>query len=83
MKLDLNKIIMCGHSFGGSTAITMSLKDKRIKAAIVNDPWFEPLMSYHDYKNLTLNKPLQTLHSVDYYKLVHQYENEKVTNEFV
>jgi len=41
-KLDLNNIVLAGHSFGGMTAIAVSMKDERIKACLTMDPWFYP-----------------------------------------
>lgn len=45
MKLDLDKIVLGGHSFGGMTAIAASKLDNRIKACITLDPW---LFVYHN-----------------------------------
>ena len=38
--LDISKLIIAGHSFGGMTAIeTSMLEPSRIKACITMDPW--------------------------------------------
>ncbi|MBI89329.1 MAG: hypothetical protein CMG60_04505 [Candidatus Marinimicrobia bacterium] len=42
-RLDLKKIGVGGHSFGGGTATLASYRDKRIKACIVLDSWMSPL----------------------------------------
>ena len=42
--LNLDNLTMAGHSFGGSAAITATVNDKRVKACVVGDPWFEPIM---------------------------------------
>ena len=40
VKLDLNKLIVCGHSFGGMTAIeTAMLEPYRVKMCLTMDPW--------------------------------------------
>ena len=41
--IDLNKIGMFGHSFGGATTIAMANEDRRIDAAAGLDAWFIPL----------------------------------------
>jgi pimeloyl-ACP methyl ester carboxylesterase len=42
-KLDLQKIAVAGHSFGGSTATVSAHKDERIKACAVLDSWLSPV----------------------------------------
>jgi len=42
-KLDLQKIGVAGHSYGGSTAIVAAHKDERIKACAVLDSWLSPV----------------------------------------
>lgn len=44
VKLDLEKLVMAGHSFGGSSALNVTVTDPRVKACVVGDPWFEPFM---------------------------------------
>ncbi len=39
VKLDLDNIVVGGHSFGGMTAIAAARSDDRIKACITLDPW--------------------------------------------
>ena len=41
--LDLNKIGMMGHSYGGGTSILASYLDSRIKATSVMDSWMSPI----------------------------------------
>ena len=40
--MDLGKLIVNGHSFGGGTVIGVAARDKRIKACIALDPWLYP-----------------------------------------
>ena len=42
-KLDLQKIAVAGHSYGGSTATVAAHKDDRIKACAVLDSWLSPV----------------------------------------
>ena len=41
--IDLNKLALAGHSFGGATAICASLDNKMIKACIALDGWISPI----------------------------------------
>ena len=43
VKLNLDKLIMSGHSMGGVTALRVGNFDKRIKCILVNDPWLMPI----------------------------------------
>ena len=42
--LDLNRIGIFGHSFGGTTSVLTSIRDDRIKACLALDGWFVPLI---------------------------------------
>jgi predicted dienelactone hydrolase len=42
-KIDLEKIVVGGHSYGGSTATVASQRDKRINACFVLDSWISPI----------------------------------------
>ena len=40
VNLDLSKLIVCGHSFGGMTSIDVArLEPIRVKACLTFDPW--------------------------------------------
>ena len=54
--LDLTKIAIAGHSYGGATAIFASKLDNRIKSCFVLDGWFSPLPE--EVMNSGLNIPL-------------------------
>jgi pimeloyl-ACP methyl ester carboxylesterase len=41
--LDLEKLTVAGHSFGGGTAIRTAWNDKRVKCVLTHDPWLSPL----------------------------------------
>ncbi len=45
VKLNLDKLIAGGHSFGGMTGIAAARSDDRIKAVVTLDPW---LFAYHN-----------------------------------
>ena len=49
--LDLSKLVVAGHSFGGITAVGTTCADRRVKACIGLDPWFFP-----HYKELNAGK---------------------------
>jgi len=40
--------VVCGHSFGGITALGTTVADKRIRATISLDPWFFPRYKEND-----------------------------------
>jgi len=43
LKLDLDKLVVAGHSLGGCTALRVGSSDKRVKATLTNDPWLMPI----------------------------------------
>lgn len=49
--MDLSRLIVCGHSFGGITALGASREDPRVKAVIGLDPSF-----FSHYKELNAGK---------------------------
>jgi len=53
--LDLNRIGMTGHSFGGGTSMLASYLDPRIKATSVLDSWLNPVPKY--VLNEGINQP--------------------------
>ena len=42
-KIDLERIAVGGHSYGGSTATVVSQRDDRIKACFILDSWISPI----------------------------------------
>jgi len=42
-KIDLEKLAIGGHSYGGSTAMVASHRDNRVKACFVLDGWVSPI----------------------------------------
>ena len=42
-KVDLSRISVLGHSFGGAAAVMLAQMDPRITSAILLDPWMWPL----------------------------------------
>jgi len=53
-QLDLNKIAVGGHSYGGATALTSSALDSRIQACIGLDPWVSPVPKSVLHSGLTV-----------------------------
>ena len=54
-KLNLNKVAVGGHSYGGATAILSAYRDKRIKSCFVLDGWINPVPN--SIVKTGLNKP--------------------------
>lgn len=64
--LDLNKLALTGHSFGGGTVVGATAKDSRIKAAMGQDSWFLPYML--DLKSVMLsNTPFLHVRASNYF----------------
>jgi len=40
LNVDMNKLVMSGHSFGGMTAIEVALISNDIKCVVTLDPYF-------------------------------------------
>ena len=51
--LDLDNIVVCGHSKGGATALRVGHADKRAKFVTAFDPWFPTL--YKEIEDGTFN----------------------------
>jgi len=43
--LDMDKLVMAGHSFGGSTTINVANSDPRVKCMFTQDAWLRPLIN--------------------------------------
>lgn len=60
--LDMNKIIMMGHSMGGATSIlTASVETSRIKAVVCLDTWMYPI--HKKISELKLRQPIIFINS--------------------
>lgn len=59
--LDLSRLIIAGHSFGGVTAIGVAAQDPRVKAVLTLDPWLLSIMK--EVKTMKIKQPLQILYS--------------------
>ncbi len=55
LSLDMEKLTICGHGFGGTTSVVVASKDKRIKRVITFDPWLSPL--HDDIVNRVISVP--------------------------
>ena len=42
-KLNMNKLIVSGHSMGGATVIKLAEKDDRANLIMAQDPWLHPI----------------------------------------
>jgi platelet-activating factor acetylhydrolase len=59
--LDLNKLAINGHSFGGITCIGSAVKDRRIKVCLPMDPWFFPYTDKIEELVLPPNLPILSI----------------------
>jgi pimeloyl-ACP methyl ester carboxylesterase len=55
VELELEKLIVGGHSFGGMTAIAVSECDERVKATVTLDPWLWIIMEKIDNREYKVN----------------------------
>lgn len=55
VELELDKLIVGGHSFGGMTAIAMSECDERVKATVTLDPWLWVIIEKIDNREYKVN----------------------------
>lgn len=58
VSLDLDKLIMAGHSFGGMTAIDVALHDERVKAIWTFDPWLWCIHEDITQKKVKIKQPM-------------------------
>lgn len=61
--LDMAKLTIMGHGFGGTTAILMASKDKRIKNLVTFDPWLPPLSEEILSRAVTVSQPHCSINS--------------------
>lgn len=72
MYLDLDKAVVVGHSFGGATALSAGINDKRIKAICTLDPWLYPMNKdcFSGTVGPKVEKPLFILNTGSFHKMV-------------
>ena len=58
-KLEMDKLIMSGHSMGAATALLAGDQDDRIKCILTHDPWINPIESKFEQLNQCLSKFIQ------------------------
>ena len=57
VSLDIDKLVLGGHSFGGMTALSVAENDTRVKFVFTLDPWIWARQLDMDSGVLKLNKP--------------------------
>uniref|UniRef100_A0A1B6DX37 1-alkyl-2-acetylglycerophosphocholine esterase n=1 Tax=Clastoptera arizonana TaxID=38151 RepID=A0A1B6DX37_9HEMI len=62
--LDLSKVALMGHSFGGATSLLALSMDSRFKLGIILDAWMFPLK---DEKTLKIRQPLLFINSATFH----------------
>ncbi len=55
--MDLEKLLMTGHSFGGMTTLIVAHEDKRIKGVFTMDPWLWVRLEEIEKKEFFLTQP--------------------------
>ena len=66
VRLDMSKLIVSGHSFGGGTTLGVTAADSRVTASIPSDPWLWP---YHkDINALVCTTPTFIIRAETWYE---------------
>jgi pimeloyl-ACP methyl ester carboxylesterase len=73
---DLSKVVMCGHGFGGCTALAASEKeDTRITHTMLLDPWLLCLVRRIYEEGLSIKQPLLAINSEEYHPNVVAFDS--------
>ncbi|KAI8336480.1 platelet-activating factor acetylhydrolase [Blakeslea trispora] len=74
-KLNMNQLVMAGHSFGGATAILMlNDENSRFQCGLLLDPWAQPLMMMND-RHIQIKRPVIALLSEQFSFWPDNYES--------
>jgi pimeloyl-ACP methyl ester carboxylesterase len=69
-QIDKDKLIMAGHSFGGTTQIMVANTDERVKAVVLMDCWFFPIHHHIDKGQLkNYKRPIMFNYSEFYHEI--------------
>ena len=63
VELDMTKLTIVGHGFGGTTAVTMASKDYRIKKVLTFDPWLPPIKDEIENGDIKLKQAFCAINS--------------------
>ena len=77
--VDINKIGIFGHSFGGGTSLAASILDDRIKTCISLDGWYTPV--HPDIYNIGLSKPFLHLGQTAWDKKINYEILDKILSQ--
>lgn len=55
-KLDMKRLAVIGHSFGGITALHTGINNPKVMAVVSLDPWYLPVHKLVELKRYHLNK---------------------------
>jgi cephalosporin-C deacetylase-like acetyl esterase len=61
--LEMEQLTIMGHGFGGTTAIFVASKDKRIKKVVTFDPWLTPIKEEIESKSIAVIQPHCSINS--------------------
>ena len=65
--LDLDNIIVSGHSMGGSTAMVVCDEDKRVRTVLTHDIWYQIIKERLPKFKSIFDKNVQTITSAQYF----------------
>ena len=78
VELDLERLTIVGHGFGGTTAVTVASKDDRIKKVLTFDPWLPPIKEEVSNGEIRMNQSFCSVNSEMFLNNVP--ENESIVN---
>ncbi|XP_068737677.1 platelet-activating factor acetylhydrolase 2, cytoplasmic-like [Montipora capricornis] len=74
-RLNLNKVAVMGHSFGGATTVMSLAKDKRFRCGVALDVWMLPLGE--EIYNFDIDQPLLFVNTHAFHKWTENIEPQK------
>lgn len=83
VKVDKDRVITCGHSFGGITVLSTAFEDTRVKATLTMDPW--TFVKNDDIMSgaFRLDIPHCAINSRDFKRLCHFEVNDYISHFFM
>lgn len=85
--LDMSKVCLAGHSFGGATMLKTLSKDKRFKVGVALDAWMIPMEMETELPPL-ISQPILFINSANFYTVrtleaLHRFKSSKAERKFV
>jgi len=83
--LDTSKLVMAGHSMGGTTALRVGNSDDRVSCVLTHDPWLFPL--YKEILNGSFcsftDKNMFILNTSSFFGMMPGFDGQKMKDKLV